>query len=56
MKIPVDADSSGHHITPKPRSDLGPWNCGSERLFNSQHRGLLNKLNRSPPTNNVSNY
>ena len=25
------ADSSGRHIIPKPRSDLGPWNCTTSR-------------------------
>ena len=27
------ADSSGCHIPPKPRSDLGPWNCSRLDTF-----------------------
>ena len=27
------ADSSDCHIPPKPRSDLGPWNCSRGGIF-----------------------
>ena len=34
MKIPGSiADFSGHYITPKPGSDLGPWNCSRCETF-----------------------